>query len=210
MTLSYVWHDVFMHVTWLIYVWDMTYSCDMTCSWDMTYLCDMTYSCDLFVCATAPIHLCKIIHPCGWHESSIRAIAVVCMTDFIKNTTPPNPPSRKAEISRYKLKLHQISDLNLYCTIPGNVSLWIRLSSGVELFVNCYTGGDREHYNHGQSFNSDLVPINDLLRECDLQNAYSRIVMDLKLLRKWWCTDHMNIWVMYIYIYIYMYIYLYI
>jgi len=56
MTHSYVWHDSFMCVTWLIHMWDMTH----LLTWYNLFMCDATHSYvwhDLFMCVTWLIHM---------------------------------------------------------------------------------------------------------------------------------------------------------
>ena len=58
---SYVWHDSFVCVTWLIPMCDMTHS-----------MCDMTHSYvwhDSFICVNWLIHICDMTHSYVWHES---------------------------------------------------------------------------------------------------------------------------------------------
>jgi len=101
MTHVYVWHDSFIHVTWLIHMCDMTHSymwhdsyvcvtwiirtCDMThaCAWHdgcicvpwLTHIGEMTYSnmrLDLFIHVTSLIRTCDMPHSYMWHDSCIR------------------------------------------------------------------------------------------------------------------------------------------
>jgi len=68
-THSYVWHDSFVCVTWLIHMCDMTHSyvwhdSFMCVTW-LIHMCAMTHSCvwhDSFICVTRLIHLCAIPH----------------------------------------------------------------------------------------------------------------------------------------------------
>jgi len=78
MTHSYVWHDSFICVTWLIHMCDMTHSYvwhdSFICVVSLTYMCDMTHSYvwrDPFICVTWPIHMCGITHLYVWHDSFI-------------------------------------------------------------------------------------------------------------------------------------------
>jgi len=50
---SYLWHDSFMRVTWLIHVCATTHSC----VWH-----------DSFMCVTWLIHACDMTHSCVWHD----------------------------------------------------------------------------------------------------------------------------------------------
>jgi len=64
MTHSYVWHDSFIRVTWLIHTCDMTHS----------YVCETIHSCechDSFMCVTWLIPICDMTHLYVWHDSSI-------------------------------------------------------------------------------------------------------------------------------------------
>jgi len=58
MTHSYVWHDLFIWVTWL------------------THICDM-------ICATWPIHMCDMTYLYEWHNSLIYATRYVRHDSFI-------------------------------------------------------------------------------------------------------------------------------
>ena len=63
MTHSYVWHDSFMRVTWLIH------ACDI-----LIHMFDMTYSYvwrDSFICVTWLIHMCDVTHSHAWRDSFI-------------------------------------------------------------------------------------------------------------------------------------------
>jgi len=57
MTHSYVWHDPFIRVTWLIHMCDMTHS----------YVWH-----DSFICVTRPIHTCDMTHSYVWLDPFIR------------------------------------------------------------------------------------------------------------------------------------------
>jgi len=89
-THSYVWHDSFIFLTWLILTCDMTPPCDMT---RLFHLCDMTFR----VC-NVPIHMWDMIHsylqcdnmcditlPFVWHYSSYvwRAHSYVWHDSFL-------------------------------------------------------------------------------------------------------------------------------
>ena len=54
MTHSFVWHDSFICVTWLIHMCDMTHS----------YVWH-----DSFICVTWLIHMCDMTHSYVWHDS---------------------------------------------------------------------------------------------------------------------------------------------
>ena len=76
MTLSYVWHDSFICVTWRIHMCNVTWltrhpsadicqrlihMCNVThLSWDMTHLCAWH---DFWICATWLVHMCDTTHP---------------------------------------------------------------------------------------------------------------------------------------------------
>jgi len=62
MTHSYVGHDSFICVPWLIHMCDMTHS-------------DVWH--DSFICATWLLHMCDMTHSSTWHDS------IVCMTWLI-------------------------------------------------------------------------------------------------------------------------------
>jgi len=112
MTRSYVWHDTFICVTWLIYMCDMTHSyvwhdsficvtwlvrmCDMThsCVWHDSFICvtwliltcDMTRSYvwhDSFICVTWLIYMCHMTHLYVWHDSFICVTWLIYMCDMI-------------------------------------------------------------------------------------------------------------------------------
>ena len=61
-TLSLVWRDAFICVTWLIHMSDVTYSC----VW-----------CDAFSCETWPIDMCSMVHSYVWHD------LFTCVTRFV-------------------------------------------------------------------------------------------------------------------------------
>ena len=71
---SYVWHDSFMCVTWLVHMGDTTHSyvwhvCDMTHSY-VWHVCDMTHSYVWHVCDTTHSyvwHVCDTTHSYVWH-----------------------------------------------------------------------------------------------------------------------------------------------
>ena len=100
MTHSYVWHDSFICVTWLIHMCGMTHSyvwqdsficvtwlirmCDVThvyvwhdsfiCVTWLIHVCDMTHSYvrrGSFVCVMWLIHMCDMTHSYVWHGSFI-------------------------------------------------------------------------------------------------------------------------------------------
>jgi len=71
-------HDLFMCVTWLIHVCDMTRPCvwhDSTmCVTCLIHVCDMTHPCvwqNSSMCVTWLIHVCDMTHPRVWHDSSM-------------------------------------------------------------------------------------------------------------------------------------------
>ena len=78
MTHSYVWHDSFICVTWLIHIWDMTYSyvwhdSFIRVTW-LIHMCDMTHWNmwhDSFICATWLIYMCDMTHLCVRYDSFI-------------------------------------------------------------------------------------------------------------------------------------------
>jgi len=67
MTHSYVWHDSFICLTWLIHVCDMTHS----------YVWH-----DSFICVIWLIHICDATHPYVWHDSSICVTWLIHMCDM--------------------------------------------------------------------------------------------------------------------------------
>jgi len=78
MTHSYVWHDSFICVTWLIHMCDMTHSYvwhdSFICVTWSIHMCDMTHSYvwhDPFICVTWSIHMCDMTHSYVWHGSFI-------------------------------------------------------------------------------------------------------------------------------------------
>jgi len=56
------------------------------------------------------------------------------MTFSTEMLRPRNPPDRETQIPRYKFKLNQNLNLNLYCEIPRNLSFLIWWLSGVQHF----------------------------------------------------------------------------
>ena len=84
MTHSYVWHDTFICVTWLIHMCDMTHSYvwhdTFICVTWLIHICDMTHSYvwhDSFICVTWHIHMCDMTHSYVWHD------AFICVTWLI-------------------------------------------------------------------------------------------------------------------------------
>jgi len=85
MTHSYVWHDSFTCVTWLVHMFDMSrcntailgvYMCHSFGTW-LIRICDMTHSYlwhDSFICVTWRIHMCDMTHSYVWHD------AFICVT----------------------------------------------------------------------------------------------------------------------------------
>jgi len=101
---SYVHHDSFICVTWLVstrygsclcvtrsrrcYKSVATsppiFMCDMThsCVWRLMHVCDMTHSCvwnHSFLCVTWLIHMCDMTHPCVWHDSFVCVMRLTYM-----------------------------------------------------------------------------------------------------------------------------------
>ena len=74
--LSYVWHDLFIFVTWRIHM------CDMTQShvWH-----------DTFICVTRRIYVCDMAHSYAWSDSIICVIWLIHMCDlaqsYVRNDT---------------------------------------------------------------------------------------------------------------------------
>jgi len=99
MTHSYVWHDPFICVIWLIHVCDMTHSYVWRASfirvtW-LIHVYDMTHSYvwhdwfvyvymwhDSFICVTWLIHMCDMTHPYVWHDVSICVTWLIHMCDM--------------------------------------------------------------------------------------------------------------------------------
>jgi len=67
MTLSDVWHDSFIRVTWLIHMCDVTHS----------YVWH-----DSFIRVTWPIHMCDMTHSYVWHDSCIRVTWLIHTSDM--------------------------------------------------------------------------------------------------------------------------------
>jgi len=75
LTHSYVWHDSFICVTWLVR------KCDI-----LIRTCDMTHSYvwhDSFVCVTWLIHMCDLTHSYVWHDSFVCVTWLDRMFDMI-------------------------------------------------------------------------------------------------------------------------------
>ena len=76
MTHSYVWHDSFIWVTWLIHMCDLTHSYvwldSFICVTRLIHMCHMTHSYvwhDQFICVTWLMHMCDMTHSYVWHDS---------------------------------------------------------------------------------------------------------------------------------------------
>ena len=76
MTHSYVWHDSFICVTWLIHMCDMTHSYvwhdSFICVTWLIHMYDMTHSYawrDSFICVTWLIQMCDMTLSYVWHNS---------------------------------------------------------------------------------------------------------------------------------------------
>ena len=110
MTHSYVRHDSFICVTWLIHVCDMTHSYvwhdssfEMCVTWLNCWyvwynlcvdtcdirMCDMTTHSyvghDLFICGAWLIYMCDMTHSYVWHDSFICVtwLIHVCLLSFV-------------------------------------------------------------------------------------------------------------------------------
>jgi len=86
MTHSYVSHDSFTCVTWLIYTCDMTHSSEWcainACTWHCGAICSVWH--DAFICVTWLIHVRDMIHSCAWHDSFMSgAVCSVCYDLFM-------------------------------------------------------------------------------------------------------------------------------
>jgi len=75
MTHSYVWHDSFISVTWLIDVFDMTHTCIRTASHVLS-----TVTCSSWL-VTWLIHVCDMTHSYVWHDSFICVTWLIRMCD---------------------------------------------------------------------------------------------------------------------------------
>jgi len=99
MTHSYVWHDSFMCVTWLIHMCDMTHwyvwhdsfrtlpelkSPPVTPNVRLAFhVCHMTHSYDTaFTCVTWLIPMCHMTHSYVWHDSLICVTWLIRMRDM--------------------------------------------------------------------------------------------------------------------------------
>jgi len=90
-TVSYVWHDSFTCVTWLLCMCDMTplyVWCDsITCMTWLIHMCDITplyVWCDSFTCATWFIYMCEMTHSYVWKSHSyLWHGSIICATWLI-------------------------------------------------------------------------------------------------------------------------------
>ena len=71
MTHSYMWHDSFIHVAWLIHMCDMTHS----------YMWH-----DVFTRVTCLMHVCDMTHSYARHDSSIRVTWLLHTRDMTQHT----------------------------------------------------------------------------------------------------------------------------
>ena len=89
MTHSYVWHDSFVCVTWLIYTCGVTHSYVWHNSFTrvtwLIHVCNMTHSHvwhGSFICMTWLIHLCDMTHSRVWHDSFTHVTWLIHMCDM--------------------------------------------------------------------------------------------------------------------------------
>ena len=89
MTHSYVWHDSFICVTWLIHMCDMIHAHvwhdSFICVTRLIHMCDMTHSYvwhDSLTCVIWLIHMCDMTHSCVWHDSFICVTRLIHMCDM--------------------------------------------------------------------------------------------------------------------------------
>jgi len=71
---SWVWHDSFLSVTWLIHTCDMTH---WICLTRLIHMCHVTHAhmwYDSFICVTWLIHMCDMTLSYVWHDSLIMSI----------------------------------------------------------------------------------------------------------------------------------------
>jgi len=97
MNRSYVWHDSFICVTWLIHICDMTRSyvwhdSFMCALWytasSLSCVCDMTRSCvwhDAFVCVTWLVHTCAMTRSYVCHDSFICVTWLIHLCDMTRS-----------------------------------------------------------------------------------------------------------------------------
>ena len=81
MTHSYVWHDSFICVMWLIS------ACDMSVT-GLIHMFDTTHSYvrhDLFICGTWLIHMCDVTRSCVWRDSFICVMWLIHMCDVTRS-----------------------------------------------------------------------------------------------------------------------------
>jgi len=80
MTHSYVWRAPFMCATWLIHIFNMTYSPKMMR--DMTHLSDYAHSIPPFICVTWVTHVCDMSDLYVQHDSSTCATWLIHMCNM--------------------------------------------------------------------------------------------------------------------------------
>jgi len=90
----YVWHDLFIYVTWLIYMCDMTHSYvrhdSVICATRLIHMCNMTHLYvrhDSFICATRLIHMYDMTHLYVRHDSFICVTWLIHMYDMTHSYT---------------------------------------------------------------------------------------------------------------------------
>ena len=90
---SYVWHDSFIRVTWLIHTCDMNHSNvwhdSFICVTWLIHICDMTHSYvwhDSFICVTWLIHMRDMTHSYVWHDKIKRTTWSFICVPWLLNT----------------------------------------------------------------------------------------------------------------------------
>jgi len=140
MTHSYVWHDSFICVTWLIYTCGMTHSYvwhdSFICVAWLIHMCGMThlYVChDSSICVPWLIHMCGMTHSYVWHDSFIHVtwLLYMCATSHVTRTNPPRTyiwvtsHTCMRRMTSYASVVSHISTSHVTRTNPPRTSIWV-------------------------------------------------------------------------------------
>jgi len=136
MTYSYVWRDSFIFVPWLIHMCDMTHSyvchdSSICVPW-LVYICDMTHSyvChDSFICVTWLIHMCDMTHSYVWHDSFICVTWRIHTFSWRQKDTYKFSKVSLLLNSLYNVTIERFFENFLKSQIAHELNLWIEFNT---------------------------------------------------------------------------------